>query len=31
MTEQVTLRLVLASCATLGGIAIVLTRRASRG
>jgi drug/metabolite transporter (DMT)-like permease len=31
MTEQVTLRLVLASCATLGGIAIVFTRRSSRG
>jgi drug/metabolite transporter (DMT)-like permease len=27
MTETVTLRLVLASCATLGGIALVLTRR----
>jgi drug/metabolite transporter (DMT)-like permease len=30
MTEQVTLRLVLASGATLGGIAIVFTQRASR-
>jgi drug/metabolite transporter (DMT)-like permease len=30
MTEQVTLRLVLASCATLGGIAIVFSQRASR-
>jgi drug/metabolite transporter (DMT)-like permease len=30
MTEHVTLRLVLASCATLGGIAIVFTQRASR-
>jgi drug/metabolite transporter (DMT)-like permease len=31
MTENVTLRLVLASCATLGGIALVLTQRAGRG
>jgi drug/metabolite transporter (DMT)-like permease len=30
MTEQVTLRLVLASCTTLGGIAVVLTHRAAR-
>jgi drug/metabolite transporter (DMT)-like permease len=30
MTEQVTLRLVLASCTTLGGIAVVLTHRAMR-
>ena len=30
MTEHVTLRLVLASCATLGGIAIVFTQRAVR-
>jgi drug/metabolite transporter (DMT)-like permease len=30
MTEQVTLRLVLSSCATLGGIAVVLTQRAAR-
>jgi hypothetical protein len=30
MTEHVTLRLLLASCATLGGIAIVFTQRASR-
>jgi drug/metabolite transporter (DMT)-like permease len=30
MTEPVTLRLVLASCATLGGIAIVIAQRASR-
>ena len=30
MTEHVTLRLALASCATLGGIAIVLTRRTAR-
>jgi drug/metabolite transporter (DMT)-like permease len=30
LTEQVTLRLLLASCATLGGIAIVITQRASR-
>jgi drug/metabolite transporter (DMT)-like permease len=31
MTESVTLRLLLASCATLGGIALVLTQRAVRG
>ena len=30
MTEAVTLRLMLASCATLGGIALVLTRTAAR-
>jgi drug/metabolite transporter (DMT)-like permease len=30
MTEAVTLRLLLASCATLGGIAVVLTQRAAR-
>ena len=30
MTEHVTLRLAVASCATLGGIAIVLTRRTAR-
>jgi drug/metabolite transporter (DMT)-like permease len=30
VTEQVTLRLVLASCATLGGIAIVFSQRVSR-
>jgi drug/metabolite transporter (DMT)-like permease len=30
LSEQITLRLVLASCMTLGGIAIVLARRAAR-
>jgi hypothetical protein len=30
MTEAVTLRLLLAWCATLGGIAVVLTQRAAR-